>query len=239
MPNPYFRFKQFTVWQHYEVLRVSTEACLLGAIARPPQAEDRVLDIGAGTGLLSLMLAQKQPEAQIEAIEIDRQSQLQCLENFAQSKWQANLHLIPESLQAFYPQQAKASYDYIISNPPFFAEHSLSPQAQRNLSKHQSLLSHDELYEAVRYLLKPEGQFWLLLPPAEMDNFRKNSPQLHAQELFQVHNRPNSPMFRQIVRFTLEEIPKTLSVQKLFIREASGIYHSQFVALLKPYYLIF
>src|SRR5689334_11682345 len=143
MPNEFFCFKQFTIHQQYCAMKVCTDACLFGAwtasaITNEQLPAGLILDIGAGTGLLSLMLGQQLNNSIIHAIEIDAVAAQQAGDNFAASSWSEQLHVYNTAIQSFSPAQ---QYDFIITNPPFFQNDLASPNAQRNLALHSHQLS--------------------------------------------------------------------------------------------------
>src|SRR5437763_249939 len=136
MPNDFFRFKQFTIQQQYCAMKVCTDACLFGAwtvstITNEKLPAGYVLDIGAGTGLLSLMLVQQLKNSIIHAIEIDGAAAKQAGENFVASPWGEQLNIFNTAIQSFSPTQR---YDFITTNPPFFQDDLASPNAQRNIA---------------------------------------------------------------------------------------------------------
>jgi len=156
-----FRFKQFTVEDDRSTLRVGTDAMLLGAWAEPGKAE-RILDIGSGCGVLSLMLAQRS-SARIDAIEIDPLSAGQAAENFRRSPWAERLTSIHSSLEEF-TSGGPAAYDFIITNPPFFQGHLKSSSLLRNMAKHDAGIDMRTLILCIKKVLSPEGRVSLIYP---------------------------------------------------------------------------
>ncbi|MEO8711563.1 MAG: methyltransferase, partial [Parafilimonas sp.] len=165
MPNDYFRFKQFIITQDKCAMKVCTDACLFGAwAAHNPQLEaSNILDIGTGTGLLSLIYAQKNMHASIDAIEIDEAAVQQARENFEASIWKERLHVYNTSIQQFATSSNK-KYDVIICNPPFYENDLKSENKQRNLALHSDALTLEELISDVDLLLGDDGSFFVLLP---------------------------------------------------------------------------
>ncbi|MDQ2752894.1 MAG: methyltransferase, partial [Bacteroidota bacterium] len=165
MPNTYFQFKQFIVHQEKSAMKVCTDSCLFGAwaanhLCNTNKNVNRILDVGAGTGLLSLMLAQ-QCDAIIDAVETDGSSANEANENFLQSSWQERLHCYEKRIQDFY---AKETYDFIICNPPFYEKDLLGKNKPNNVAHHNAGLILRELITAVKRLLNEEGSFAILLP---------------------------------------------------------------------------
>ena len=170
MANSYFRFKQFKVDQSDTAMKVCTEACVLGAVAEAPSPH-RILDIGAGTGLLSLMLAQKY-SCPVDAVEIEEHAYRQATSNFGNSPWKERLTLFHSSIQE-YMTTTSFLYDLIVCNPPFFTSHLTSENSAKNLALHNAALSQEALSQSIGGLLSQRGVCYLLLPPSESDNFDK------------------------------------------------------------------
>ena len=231
--NPFFRFKQFTVYHDQTALKVCTEACILGAYTDVSRAK-RVLDIGTGTGLLALMLAQRNNFAAIEAVEIDKNACQQAQQNVAASPFAAQIVVHQTAIQDFTTHEC---FDLIVANPPFFNNHLRSPDQKRNQALHTDALTFEDLAAAVARLLSPEGRFVLLLPEYETQLFTLIS---QAQSLFPtkqlaVFQQINKPVFRLITTF--ERTSRLIQNETLTIYEAIGGYSQNFRELLKDYYL--
>jgi tRNA1Val (adenine37-N6)-methyltransferase len=234
--NSYFQFKQFRIEQGQTAMKVCTDSCVLGAWADVAQAE-RILDIGTGTGLLSLMAAQRS-KAKISAVEIDAGAAAQAEANFAASPWQNRISLTKKSLQAFTLEDP-APFEVIICNPPFFQASLKSPDAAKTIAKHTQELPFEDLLQFVKRFLTPKGTFYLLLPPTEAEIFRKLA---QAENLFPVaelilYTQPNGKHLRTIYAYSFQTAQ--LQTETLFIRNPDQSYTSQFAQLLKDYYLIF
>lgn len=238
MPNTYFQFKQFRVEQDKCAMKVCTDSCVFGAHVAVKEAQ-RILDIGTGSGLLSLMVAQRST-ASIDAVEINPEAQLQAQENFAASPWQTRLHLHPMSLQEFAKQE-RPKYDLILSNPPFFLSSLKSPDAAKNTAKHTGeLLFEDILYFAQQQLTE-QGKLYLLLPPPEALYFAKLAlaSDLYLQEVLQVYTYHGGKCIRHIQTYTFAPVAAPVT-KEFFIREEDkATYTSDFADLLQAYYLIF
>ncbi|MBF9252416.1 methyltransferase [Pontibacter sp. 172403-2] len=236
MSNSYFQFKQFRVEQDRCAMKVCTDSCLFGAYADVAQAQ-HILDIGAGTGLLSLMVAQRS-KASIDAVEIDAAAQQQAQENFAASPWADRLHLYPASLQEFATNNRQA-YDVILSNPPFFLSSLKSADTAKNTAKHTGDLLFEDILAFAQKHLALAGKLYLLLPPAEAAHFAvlAQAHNLYLTDMLEVYTRTGGKCIRHIQTYTFVS-HKTSIVKQLYIRAADAVtYTPEFVALLQPYYL--
>jgi tRNA1Val (adenine37-N6)-methyltransferase len=163
MPNSWFHFKQFTIQQEYAAMKVGTDGVLVGAWASLPGPGSRVLDVGTGSGLIALMIAQRTRNVMIDALEIDSASARQAKENFENSPWSGKLRCIPASFQD-YSSQSTNSYDLIISNPPYFSDSTLTPSSELNLARHDQSLSLEDLFKGCLSLMKNTAKISLILP---------------------------------------------------------------------------
>lgn len=234
MANHYFQFKQFKVEQSLAAMKVCTEACVFGALAAS-ESPTRILDIGAGTGLLSLMLAQKF-NSSIDAVEIEEQAFLQTKSNFKQSPWRHRLTAYHASIQTF-SQEYPRKYDFIIANPPFFTNHLQTVNRGKNLALHNNSLSQKDLLRAVKALLSSSGSFYLLLPPSEAANFDTQAIQegLFLNKRIIIFNRPGAEPFRYLSYFSFQK--EKMVFENFIIRNEDDSYSKDFVTFLKPYYL--
>jgi tRNA1Val (adenine37-N6)-methyltransferase len=232
----YFRFKQFTVWQDQCAMKVCTDACILGASADVANAQ-RILDIGTGTGLLSLMLAQRSP-ARIDAVEMDEAAYRQASQNVALSPFSDRIRVHHGRIQDFADPQLD-SYDLIISNPPFFENHLRSPDRSRNDALHTATLSLGELLNAITCLLNPAGKCSILLPVYESRLLEEaaSSRGLFTVHRLKVRHSPMHPLFRIVT--TIAKSPAPVREEELSIYEADQVYSESFRTLLRDYYLIF
>ncbi|MDI9877981.1 tRNA1(Val) (adenine(37)-N6)-methyltransferase [Flectobacillus longus] len=229
-----FQFKQFTIHQDQCAMKVSTDACILGAWVDVAQAEN-ILDIGAGTGLLSLMMAQRCP-AHIDAIELDLPAFEQAKSNITQSKWSERIGVFHGKVQEF---SANKKYDYIVSNPPFYQNHLKSEKAQKNQAHHTETLSFEELLDSVLRLRTTSGKFAVLLPAYEanvLESLAINKG-LFPQNRLTVRHRDGAKVLRVITEYGAEV--GEVKSQELFIKNAQEQYTEEFITLLKEYYLIF
>jgi tRNA1Val (adenine37-N6)-methyltransferase len=163
MSNTWFRFKQFTIQQERAAMKVGTDGVLLGAWASVPLPGGRVLDVGTGTGLIALMIAQRTVNVEVDALEIDPSSALQAKENFRNSPWRERLSCMHVSFQD-YAARCKTQYDLLICNPPFFSASSKTPSSEKNLARHDDSLGLDDLFKGAVGLMKKNSLISLILP---------------------------------------------------------------------------
>jgi tRNA1Val (adenine37-N6)-methyltransferase len=234
MPNPYFRFKQFTIHQDRSAMKVCTDSCILGAwTARRLQSAKTILDIGAGTGLLPLMLAQKSG-ALIDTIESDPDSAAQARDNILQSPWTGRIQLLEGDVRKYsFP----SFYDFIVTNPPFFESHLRSPQEKKNKAKHDESLTLEELVSVIRHCLLSEGAFSILLPFHRTAYFEKlaETNRFFLLEKLILRQSPSHSPFRSICLFGNNKPGKELN-DEMIIKNSDGKYSLDFTDLMKDYY---
>ncbi|WP_158618117.1 tRNA1(Val) (adenine(37)-N6)-methyltransferase [Chitinophaga lutea] len=237
MGNQYFQFKQFTVQQAGSAMKVCTDACIQGAftaayIREQLPGASPVLDIGAGTGLLSLMLAQS-GNGTIDAVELDAAAAQQAAENFAASPWSERLRVFHTDIAHFNPAQR---YPFIITNPPFFDNDLQGPHQRRTAAMHTVTLGYEALLEAIIRLLAPGGSFSILLPRGGFDRFRRMAENegFVLRKLLEVRQTTGHSPFRSIGIFGPAAEPQR---EELVIYNEQRQYTPAFVTLLKDYYL--
>jgi tRNA1Val (adenine37-N6)-methyltransferase len=215
-------------------MKVCTDACLFGAyMANEIKDSNSILDIGTGTGLLSLLLAQKS-NAQIDTVEIDAAAFEQAKENIALSPWKESIHIVNTDINDFYPQK---KYDYIISNPPFFEADLKSADDKKNAAKHDSNLTLASLLNNISRLLSDNGFFAVLIPFHRTDYFETAvaSMQFSLVKKIVVQQTPKHNPFRAILIFS--RLPATAEKQFIIIKNEEGNYSETFSELLREYYL--
>lgn len=235
MSNPYFQFKQFTIHQDRCAMKVCTDACILGAwFAEKMPPYSRVLDIGSGTGLLMLQLAQKH-KGEIHGIELDPDASRQGKENLAQTKWNDRLKIFSGDVRGFaFP----GKYEFIITNPPFFEGDLNAASDPKNLARHSKELTLAQLIVAVDANLSASGSFGILLPYHRAALFSELAAAHHfyLREKLLIRQTPDHDFFRAILHFARsKEAP--MAETNLIIKDDKGHYTEEFVALLKDYYL--
>jgi tRNA1Val (adenine37-N6)-methyltransferase len=217
-------------------MKVCTDACILGASTDVENVKN-ILDIGTGTGLLSLMLAQRS-FAKIDAVEIDEDAYSQAFENVSVSKFSDKIVVHHRRIQSFVATQG---YDLIISNPPFYQKSLKSIDNQTNKALHAVELSFEELIDSVVRLLKSNGKFVVLLPPFEIEKLIQIAQKkgLYLSKKILIRHDESKPIFRVIATF-LDKPVKNYEENTLEIHEErSVIYSEAFRTLMKDYYLIF
>jgi tRNA1Val (adenine37-N6)-methyltransferase len=237
MSNTYFQFKQFIIHQENCAMKVCTDACLFGAwvaekVGNGQMKVDSVLDIGAGTGLLSLMIAQRS-DARIDAVELDEQAAQQATDNFELSNRKERLQVIQGDIRTIHLGK---KYALIISNPPFFENDLKSNDAQRNLALHSQELGLEELLDVVQKQLSDHGKFAVLLPYHRKEAFTNLAlaQGFFPEEEACVKQTPSHNYFR--VMFLFGRQPADIKKDFIIIREREQ-YTSAFTKLLKDYYL--
>lgn len=236
MPKNSFTFKQFTINQDRCAMKVCTDACILGASTEVENV-NRILDIGTGTGLLSLMLAQRS-NAQIGAVEVDEDAYQQAVMNVQASKFAERIEVHHQRIQDFTSTE---NYDLIISNPPFYQQSLKSSDAKANKALHAVELSFDDLIDSVLRLLDIDGKFVVLLPPFEIEKLIQIAQKkgLYLSKKMSIRHDESKPIFRVIAAFLTKKV-HDLEEKTLIIHTKDGKpYSNEFRDLLKDYYLIF
>lgn len=219
-------------------MKVCTDSCLFGAYVNVQYAT-RILDIGAGTGLLSLMVAQHSP-ACIDAVEINPEAAAQALENFRNSEWSDRLTLYPTSLQEFAKHHTQ-TYDVILSNPPFFLASLKSGVAAKDAAKHTGELLFEDILSFAKDHLTASGKLYLLLPPREAQHFAALAKgyNLHLNETLAVYTYTGGQCIRHIQTYSFTPAADP-ALHSIDIKEADRTtYTTGFNYLLKDFYLIF
>lgn len=232
-----FQFKQFTVNQDRCAMKVGTDGVLLGAWCPIDNHPYSVLDIGAGTGILSLMLAQRSNAEQIDAIEIDENAYEQCVENFESSPWGDRLFCFHAGLDEFV-DEPEEQYDIIISNPPFYSEDYKTENEQRDWARFQDAMPFEDLVEAVDLLLSENGIFAVIIPHKEEERFINlcADVDLFPVKVTRVKGTHTTPIIRSLLAFKRYEL-SVLTADELIIETARHQYTEDYIALTKDFYL--
>ncbi|WP_417619710.1 tRNA1(Val) (adenine(37)-N6)-methyltransferase [Oceanihabitans sediminis] len=231
-----FQFKEFSVNQDQCAMKIGTDGVLLGAWTPLERNPYSVLDIGAGTGILSLMLAQRCNAELIDALEIDEKAYEQCVDNFEQSPWGDRLFCYHASLMEF-AEEIEDKYDLIISNPPFYSEDYKTKDSNRDLARFQDAMPFEHLLQAVSVLLEEDGVFSVVLPYSESEKFIALASQvgLFPNQILQVRGNPTSEIKRSLMTFSFRKTE--ISTSELIIETARHEYTEDYIALTKDFYL--
>lgn len=226
MSTSVFSFKHFDVRHENSALKVGADAMMLGALIEGDDAKTAI-DIGAGTGVLSLMLAQKNLVAHIHAVEIDEESILDCQSNFSASPWSDRLTAIYTDIRSFNPSE---KYDLIISNPPFYSNSLINADERKARTKHTEFLPINDLVDWVVRNISDAGSCWLIWPSQAVD-LLISTLDLHQLSLHQqidIFSKPNRPS-RVVVQFGKK--PKKLIKSSVVIRQDDGNYTEEYIGL--------
>lgn len=234
----YFQFKQFRIIQQRSAMKVGMDGVLIGAWADVSGAAN-ILDIGAGTGLISLMMAQRNPMALIDAIEMEGEAFEECLFNMEQLPWRDRLKAWCCSFQSF-TAISDQKYDLIISNPPYFSNGLKAPDSSRSQARHDDLLPAGELISGIARLLSPHGKAALILPSENLSELKKwlNLNGMFLSRLCHVKPNPQKPVFRIMAEMTLKEC---LCKEELLMIEYENHfdYTPEYRSLTRDFYLKF
>lgn len=235
MSNSYFQFKQFRIEQGRCAMKITTDACIQGAWTPILPHVKHVLDIGAGTGLLALMLAQRNADINIDAVEYDHNAAIQATENMAASPWHDRLTLIEGDVKSY---TSAGRYDLIITNPPFFNNSLRNDSEQKSMARHTADLAYDDLIRAIMVNLSDTGYVSLLLPAAEYILFKKQAENagLYEYKKLLVQHTSEAQVKRVVGLFNQSAGNKVIE-EALIIKDNSGEYTPEFTRLLAPFYL--
>ncbi len=238
-----FKFKQFQINQDKSAMKIGTDGVLLGAWAALPENTFGILDIGAGTGLVAIMLAQRSDAENIEAVELDDDAFEQCTENFENSPWADRLFCYHAGFDEFVedytsePLQLSDLFDVIVSNPPFYKEDVSSGNKSRDVARQNVSLPFDELISGVSKLLAPKGVFSIIIPFKEEEHFVKLAEiaNLFPTRITRVKGHQNSDFKRSLIAFSFNKI--AVFIDELVIEKERHIYTEAYIALTKDFYL--
>jgi len=230
-----FQFKRFSITDSGCAMKIGTDAVLLGTLAEVRKAIN-ILDIGTGSGVIAMMLAQRS-SAHIDAIDIHKPSCEDALVNFKNSPWPGRLNIHHTSLEDF-SKTTKTRYDLIVSNPPFFDKGLKSPSEDKNIAKHCGTLSYSNLLEGVKHLLDTPGYFSLILPYSERNNFISMAltHNLFLNREILIYPKVNKPANRIILEFSKLK-PDKIHFSELPVRDSNGSFHEKYDLLTKEFYL--
>jgi tRNA1Val (adenine37-N6)-methyltransferase len=227
-----FQFKYFAIQQENCTLKVGTDAMLLGA-SLFPNCYFHILDVGTSSGVLALMAKQLNPLASVMAIDIDAAALKDCRANFMHSPWNQDLHCIEQDVFAFNPL---IHFDCVVCNPPYYEDGLLSADTRVNRAKHAQNFSLEELFQKVKKILTPDGDFWLILPYETSQKWLDYALSLGYQLKLQkiIYSKENKPV-RMIFAFTLARIDVPI-YEELTIRNEDNSYHDEYKLLTKEFH---
>lgn len=234
-----FKFKEFSVHQDKTAMKIGTDGVLLGAWSSVDNYLDTILDIGAGTGIISLMLAQRSDAMTIDAVDVDENAYEQTVENFEQSDWADRLYCYNADFQEFADEIAdeEETYDLIISNPPFYTDDFESDNIARNKARFTSALSFEELLAGVVKILSSDGKFAVIIPFKEEENFVNlaKSKGLFFNRVCHVQGNPTSEIKRSLMEFSFHHLE--IKKEHLIIEIERHQYTESYINLTKDFYL--
>ena len=238
MSNQPFKFKQFIVDQDRCAMKIGTDGVLLGAWSSLEHNPDSILDIGTGTGLIALMLAQRSDADLIDALEIEENAYEQSVENFEKSDWGDRLFCYHSAFDEFVEEmQDEEKYDLIISNPPFFSEDYKTGNDNRDKARFADALPLTELIEGASLLLSETGHFDIIIPHSEENKALEiaKSYNLYPYKLTRVKGTESSPIKRSLISFGFEE--SKLKTSELILEISRHNYTEEFQEMVKDFYL--
>ena len=232
-----FKFKQFSINQDKTAMKVGTDGVLLGAWTPTNHNPFSILDIGTGTGLIALMLAQRTTAEQIDALEIDEDAYEQAVDNFENSPWSDRLFCFHAGLDEFI-EEPEDEYDLIVSNPPFYSEDYKTENEQRDLARFQDALPFEDLVEAADLLLSENGILAVIIPYKEESRFIALAKdfELFPIKITRVKGTPNTEIKRSLLAFSRLEITDILT-DELVIETDRHLYTTEYISLTKDFYL--
>jgi tRNA1Val (adenine37-N6)-methyltransferase len=233
-----FQFKQFNVDQTGCAMKINTDGVLLGAMVNGENAEN-ILDIGTGTGVVALMLAQTFTNAKVDAVEIDIDAAYTAEKNFKASVFANRLTLYAEGFESYFDKHPEIKYDLIVSNPPFYIDSLKSPGAKKTLAKHTDVDFFERLINSIVSHLSPGGSCWLIVPATMVDLLISlaTNHSISLLRTISIRSYSHSEPHRVILSFGQEK--DSIVASNFVIYEAEGVYSNEYKELLKPYFLAF
>lgn len=231
-----FRFKQFEVRDEYSAMKVGVDSVLLGAWIRPGKYAN-ILDIGCGSGLLMLMMAQRFSRANITGVEIDSGSVKDALHNCSGSPWRDRLHIINRDFRTF---RTEDKYDLILTNPPFFKSSLLPPEKSRAEARHEESLNLEVILPKVKSLLADNGIFALVFPYDREEELLElaGEQELYPLRILHTRNKAGAGIKRSFIEFVKKEQAQ-IQLETLLIRTQNNEYSAEYKELTKEFYLKF
>lgn len=232
-----FQFKQFSLEQDRCAMKIGTDGVLLGAWTPITNHPFSILDIGTGTGIIALMLAQRSSAQQIDALEIDEAAYEQATDNFENSPWNDRLFCFHAGLDEFI-EEPEDEYDLIVSNPPFYSEDYKTENESRDLARFQDAMPFEQLLEAADLLLSEKGIFAVIIPFKEEGNFLTLAQtfELYPLKITRVKGTPTTEIKRSLLAFSRNKAPN-FPTDELIIETTRHSYTPEYIELTKEFYL--
>lgn len=233
-----FQFKQFSVDQRNCAMKINTDGTLLAALAESADPQ-QILDLGTGTGVIAMMLAQRFKNARLDAVEIDADAAQTAGANFSNSPFANRLHIFPLSFQEYFNLYPGSRYDLMVSNPPFFLNSLKNPDEKKNIARHTDLLFFDQLLTSAAAHLKELGKLVLVLPQGLAPVITAMAAEKNLCPVSAIHIRSfaDYPVHRCILSFSAR--PLLYTAQDFTIYTAARVYSDQFREALKDFFTIF
>ncbi|MGZ3945965.1 MAG: tRNA1(Val) (adenine(37)-N6)-methyltransferase [Mucilaginibacter sp.] len=233
-----FKFKQFDVDQTGCALKINTDGVLLGALTKADEPQS-ILDIGTGTGVIALMLAQRFSNPKIDAVEIDEPAANTARKNFDNSPFAERLHVYYTGFEEFFHQYPDKKYDLIVSNPPFYINSLKSPQKGKQLAKHADERFFSDLVKILPSHLTANGECSLILPPdtSLLVKVLALKHGLYIKNIINIYSYPDSEAHREIL--TITAVKSDAKSAKFVIYNAPNVYSAKYRELLRDFFTIF
>lgn len=230
-----FKFKEFEINQQGCAMKINTDGVLLGALVNS-QYPSRILDIGTGTGVIAMMLAQRFPLSQVDAVEIDEDAYATAIQNFQNSAFSSRLQ---GYLGSFEDLKEIDNYDLLVSNPPFYTNSLHNPDLRKKLARHTDFHFFDKLLLFAKENLSDRGELNLILPVELADYMVREGLKLdfHLVKKIDIKSFVNTEIIRNII--TLSKVKYEISIEEFIIYESKGMYSQEYKELLKPFFLAF
>lgn len=236
MGSDFFRFKKFTIQQDKCAMKVGTDGVLLGAWTDTGFAT-KIADIGTGTGLIAIMLAQKS-NASITGIEIDKEAARQAYENISNTLWKDRLNVVEADIRDYYPLH-EGEFDLVVSNPPFFNENTKGYSEKRNIARHTDGLNFGLLVEAVSFILKENGRFDVIIPATSAQEFISEAirHRLNLTRKTEVITKPGTPSKRVMMEFCKNTSNNATTEYTQLLLSENGNKSQEYTNLTSDFYL--
>lgn len=228
-----FAFKKFVIHQNHCAMKVGTDGVLLGSWANGGK---RILDIGTGTGLIALMMAQRNTDATIDAVEIDHDAALQAYENVSNTEFANRIKIVETAIQHYSTQD---KYNAIVSNPPFFIDSLLNPNAQRSTARHACALKYCELFATVKALLDTDGEFSAIIPTEYLQAFIAEAYKagLAMSRQCAVRTTPRKQPKRHLVAFHHADYKCEREMEEVCLQNTDGSRSEWYAQLTADFYI--